>query len=130
MRQVREIEREVLAVNATLAAVKRFDCRDVDTLQVQVKNVGTVPLTGFSVAMRACAGGAPPNAHVPVQSADFTTPSQVVPWVSSDPASLAAAGVCIVTIAVEEMESVELSFAASGSGTRAIELSAGLYAID
>lgn len=130
MRQTREVPREVLAVGATLAAVRRIDCRDVDTVQLQMRNVGTVPLTGFAVAMRACAGGAPPNDHVTVQSAGFTVPSQVVPWVSSDPALLAPGAQCLVTIACEEVESVELSVSASGAGTRMIELSAGLYSID
>lgn len=130
MRLLREFRRERIMVPETLGPVVRYDCRDVDTLQLQIKNVGGLAITGFAVGMRACAGGAPQNAHVIVQSANFTTPSQAVPWVSADPASLAQGAECLVTIAVEEIESCEISFAAAGSGTRAVEISAGVYSID
>lgn len=128
MRLVREYARERAALSTALEARRRFDCRAIDTLTIQMRKLSSGALTGFAVALRATPGGVPENAHVTVQAAAFTTPSQVVPYVSADPATLGAGAGCLVTVAVEEVESCEILIAGPSGG--AVELSAGGYAID
>lgn len=126
MRLAQEFARKVHGITAALTALAQFDVRNHDSLTVQLKNTGAAALDQFEVRGRAVPGGAPQNAHVPLQSSGFLQASPVVPWVSSDPVTLAAGASCLVVIYAADLESIEI--AAAGADVTTLELSAAGFA--